>query len=1798
MPQGAPERDRSSLLPDALRNITRFVARRPRATLWAVVLVACAAVGLTIVTIDFRTKRSDLIDPDAEFHKRWLSYTEKFGDASDIVVVVEGERPEQVTAAIDDLGLRMTRDTEFFRSVLYKIDAGGFPTDKALQFQTPEQLERGLGSLNALRPYLSRGWDGLRIDAMFHRLRVEYESRNLNTPATRRRELIEAQHIATSLSQYLDDPTRFHSPWRDALGPESQYVAPPGEPRFFLNRDGRMGFLKAIPVGNADDFDGTSKPIERLRELIAETSGAHEGIRIGITGIPVLENDEMKRSRADMSKAAGISFIGVGLVLFLGFRGIRHPLLALTMLAVGMAWAFGYTTLVVGHLNILSMSFAVILIGLGIDFAIHYLARYLELRHGGEALRPALLKTSFGVGAGVVTAAITTAFAFFSATFTQFLGVAELGIIAGGGILLCALATFVVLPALVTLADRDVEPKKLPTPFQGMLLRRLTSRFPLSVLIITSLMIGGVGAQIFQLRDGSVEPRIRYDYNLLNLQADGLASVETQQRVFDDADHSLLYAVSIADSPEEARRMKTEFEKLPTVHHVDELASSLPSSPSRQTRLLIQGYRSILSGLPARPPVIASSKPSEIGRTIEQFFVAIRNDRAPLARQIAHTVDDFLNRFEELSLAEQNAFIRGWQQRLSGALHAQLTAMSAMTNTQPVTMQELPESLKSRFISTDGKWLLQIYPKDQIWDVEPLKRFVEDVRTVDANVTGTPLQNLEASRQIKSSYKTAAFYALAVIMLVLLVDFLDRDYTLLTLLSPLAVIAFTVMTLKTRRMDFNPMLLVVTYVAMAVAIAAIFDFRNLRDALLAMIPPVGGGLMMFGILTLLGVDLNPANLIVLPLVLGIGVDDGVHVIHDFRSQRGRYLMSPSTMNAIVLTSLTSMIGFGSMMVAAHRGLYGANIDEIGTLPTGAARRDHPDSQTVPSTASDEVTVPEIPGYEILGVLGQGGMGIVYRALDRQLGRQVAIKMVATGPIIAEKTRERFHAEARAVALLQHPHIAQVFLAETIENRPYFVMEYVDGGPLSRAIEGEPQNPRSAAKLIAKLARAIAFSHSKNVLHRDLKPGNVILTQDGEPKIVDFGLAKFLDGDSSSTKTGDILGTPSYMSPEQAGGVVKNIGAGSDIYSLGAILYELLTGRPPFRTPDPLQTVLVVISDDPVPPRKLQPTVPKDLETICLKCLEKSPGKRYRSAGELAEDLDRYLTDEPILARPVGRIERMLKWTRRRPAWATLIVVCIVGLIAAFTAVVYHNQQVETALEQTETERDRAQRLSEELQTSLTETQAERDRNRRLFDSGHILTKYLTSKHYAVLEALPGGDHPREALTKNLIEHLVRLEKDAKGNVKLLSDLANAYQLIAAVQGNPYTSNRGAKTEAVENYRKALEFRKQLVAMQPGDPSPKRLMLLCRSNLTDIQFQMGKIDDAQKAYTEILDGLERLRREHPKDQRILKATVGILSRLGDVDDAKENHSAALAHYEDALKRATSLNADDAELQKSYATMRNQLHLRMGQLLEQLRRIDEAEQHYLKIHAFSQAATDDGTPNTFSRFEESSALIALGDIKSNRREFAKARELYRQALAIRRRSVSDDPRSDRAKANLALALSRLGTSFHADRSLRPGEAAQKAIVYLDEALKIDEDLANRHQRDIEAVKRLAIIQREVADVLSPTPQLQRAAELYRACIATAEKLKSLQKGSLIAEEFIAESFFGLATIEFSSGEMDYRNKQLEEARAHYRKSLSLMEQCIATWKAYHKRKPNSPRTRQIEASAKQIQKLIADDVKSKL
>jgi len=361
----------------------------------------------------------------------------------------------------------------------------------------------------------------------------------------------------------------------------------------------------------------------------------------------------------------------------------------------------------------------------------------------------------------------------------------------------------------------------------------------------------------------------------------------------------------------------------------------------------------------------------------------------------------------------------------------------------------------------------------------------------------------------------------------------------------------------------------------------------------------------------------------------------------------------------------------------------------------------------------------VPGYAMLGKLGAGGMGVVYKARHLKLGRVVALKMILAGGHAREEELARFRTEAEAIARLQHPNIVQVHEVGEHDGLPFFSLEFCPGGSLDRKLGGTPLPPREAARLVETLARAMHAAHGKNVIHRDLKPANVLLGEDGTPKITDFGLAKKLDN-AGQTASGAIMGTPSYMAPEQAGGKSKEIGPAADVYALGAILYELLTGRPPFKAATVMDTLMQVVMDEPVPPSQLQPKTPRDLETVCLKCLRKEPGQRYASAEALAEDLARFQAGLPVQARPVGALERGWRWCRRNPAVAALTAVVTLTLVlgaavASFFAVQARqeatraNNKAEEAKRQAQRADDKAAEADQKAREARQEAQrADRD----------------------------------------------------------------------------------------------------------------------------------------------------------------------------------------------------------------------------------------------------------------------------------------------------------------------------------------------------------------------------------------------------------------------------------------------------------------------------------------------------------
>ena len=514
----------------------------------------------------------------------------------------------------------------------------------------------------------------------------------------------------------------------------------------------------------------------------------------------------------------------------------------------------------------------------------------------------------------------------------------------------------------------------------------------------------------------------------------------------------------------------------------------------------------------------------------------------------------------------------------------------------------------------------------------------------------------------------------------------------------------------------------------------------------------------------------------------------------------------------------------------------------------AATRDLTDG---PSQYTPVVKTPQWVGeYEIKQVLGRGGMGIVYRAKHRKLDRDVALKMILAGAHASADQLQRFVLEARAVAHLQHPNIVQIFEVGEQEGLPYFSLEYVDGQSLDKLIRGKTLPHIDAAKIIESLARVMHYAHEHGVLHRDLKPANVLLTKSGIPKVTDFGLAKRLQdvGDSASTRTGTIMGTPSYMSPEQASGNVRELGPATDQYSLGAMLYEFLTGRPPFLAANPFETILQVIRDEPIAPRQFQAKIPIDLETICLKALQKEATKRYPSCNALADDLGRYIRGEPIQARPIGLIERGMRWCQRNPlvaslAFAAAASLVVVAIVSTSSAVVLSNKNSELAL--TNQKLNTANSDLQNTNNALAESNTENTRR------SQRLEQYVQDV-FREVNKLNIAEDPRvrkfkdDTLQKTLPlieEYTKELPEGGQGDATKMSallELSRSYK----------DQNMGPQAE--QTLESLVRLARKRVEVQQGSDASRSNLCVILTDLSKIQLELNRnVQASQRTLEEAL-----------------------------------------------------------------------------------------------------------------------------------------------------------------------------------------------------------------------------------------------------------------------------------------------------------------------------------------------------------
>jgi eukaryotic-like serine/threonine-protein kinase len=565
-----------------------------------------------------------------------------------------------------------------------------------------------------------------------------------------------------------------------------------------------------------------------------------------------------------------------------------------------------------------------------------------------------------------------------------------------------------------------------------------------------------------------------------------------------------------------------------------------------------------------------------------------------------------------------------------------------------------------------------------------------------------------------------------------------------------------------------------------------------------------------------------------------------------------------------------------------------------TLPGGGALG-RVQSSEPKAEGNDANDLPTVPGYEVLERLGAGGMGVVYKARQVVANRVVAVKMLRDAAADLE-TRFRFVAEAEAAARLQHPNIVQIFEVGEASGRPFLALEFCAGGSLADRLDGTPLPPREAADLIERLAGAIEHAHRAGVVHRDLKPGNILLVSGGvvsgewsadqtgppthhspltahQPKIADFGLARRLDVDQGQTQSGTILGTPSYMSPEQAAGDSKRVGPAADVYALGAILYEMLTGRPPFTGETVYETFRQVREQEPVPPRRLQPKVPRDLETICLKCLQKEPRKRYATADALADDVRNFQEGRPVRARPVSSLERLGKWVRRRPGTAALVGLLGLAVAGALAGGVWYQIRLMREWNRTQDFFRRALRSIDVLLTQVAELD--------LVDEPHMeqVRRALLEKALAFCEELLASEgnlpvlREQTALARrrkaDILRQLGRYDESRNAYARAIGEIEG---LVAADPGNTelrrhladchnFTGETyrlvGRPHEAIEPYRRALAGQQALRDAALDNPNYLQDLARSRYNLGIVAKDLGRSEEAKVELTEsarLLTGL--------------------------------------------------------------------------------------------------------------------------------------------------------------------------------------------------------------------------------------------------------------------------------------------------------------------------------------------------------
>lgn len=845
----------------------RQVVRFPKTIIALGVIVAVVAALWAVFFLRLNSNQDDLVASDVPFHKRYLEHLDNFGDQEYLYIVIRvGETDADKNKAkqfAESMARHLRTHPGVIRAVYYRVtpmDLG----DGAFLFASQEEAEAITRTVGSMAPFINRWLEDMRLARLLDGVVELFNSGPGDAIAGAPSNIVQGLHALGGLLASIDHtlaaeaPTAPTRPLLDLAGNMAQY---------FFTKGDQLLIMRLLPAKDYGTMDVIDEPLKVVRQALDAVRTEFPDIQAGLTGRPVLQADEMQTTNRDMTRAALVAIILVGLLFMLVLHGWLRPVLVLISLVMAIAWTFGFATVTVGELNLLSIVFALILVGIGVDFGLHIVMRYVEAGRIGLGVREAVHASMLKTGPGVVLAAVTSVCAFYTVLGSDFRGVAELGLIGGSGILLCLLAMLTVLPAMLLIAgEKNLFPSSVPRFVAMPFMERLTRRPGKLLLILAALSLGALPG-VF---------RAGFSYNLLDLQAKGLESVEYENYLIEASDESTWYAIFTADTLEEVRRRVQTLKALPCVGSVESILDYIPKDQGLKSALYAQAAQALKripslenssEILDSGEMISALQRLSAALETLEEklFAAGAAEELALVDKSIAHIQSSL----EVLGQDNTKVLrLRDLQNALRGDILALLDQLKRWLSARSVTVDNLPGLLRDIYLGLDGRYQIKVSPSGNVWDFDKLSEFVAHLRQVDPEVSGVPVGVLESARLMHKTFVYAAGLTLLLVSMILWLSSRSVQQTLLTLL-PLAV----------------------------------------------------GILWLLGLMGWLGLNFNLANFFGIPILIAIGVDGGVHLLARWRELDGRGgLFLTSTPTAVTLSFATTMIGFGGLLLAHHRGL--------------------------------------------------------------------------------------------------------------------------------------------------------------------------------------------------------------------------------------------------------------------------------------------------------------------------------------------------------------------------------------------------------------------------------------------------------------------------------------------------------------------------------------------------------------------------------------------------------------------------------------------------------------------------------------------------------------------------------------------------------------------------------------------------------------------------------------------------------------------------------------------------------------